>query len=351
MTMTVSEIDHSNLLLEVRDLHTGFNTHEGFVTAVDGVTFSIKRGETIGIVGESGCGKSITARSILRIAGTADTVERGSILYHRRTETASQTVDLMTLPPNDRRIREIRGAEISMIFQEPMAAFSPVHTIGNQIIEALRLHHKQPYEQARAAAIDMLKLVEMANAESRIDAYPHQLSGGMRQRAMIAMALICRPQLLLADEPTTALDVTTQAQILALIRRLRDELGMSVMMITHDLGVVAETAQTVAVMYLGMVVETADVRSLFHDPRHPYTQALLASIPRLGRRAGEPLRPVRGMVPSPFNRPKGCPFNTRCPRAMPGICDVAMPRPTTVNAGHIVSCYLYGDGDAAKAAA
>ncbi len=336
-----------DVLLEVRELRTGFSTHEGFVTAVDGASFSLRRGETIGIVGESGCGKSITARSILRIASTGDTVESGNILYHRRRDDGGvESVDLMSLPPDSRRIRQIRGAEIAMIFQEPTAAFSPVHTIGSQIIEALRLHEPQPYVAARARAIEMLRLVEMSNPERRVDAYPHQLSGGMRQRAMIAMALICGPQLLLADEPTTALDVTTQAQILALIRRLKSEMGMSVMMITHDLGVVAETAQTVAVMYLGKVVEFADVRALFHDARHPYTQALLASIPRLGRRAGEELRPVRGMVPSPFNRPTGCPFNTRCPKAMPGVCDAAMPAPTTIASGHTVSCFLYGNGDA-----
>ena len=340
-------------LLEVRDLRTGFALREGYVKAVDGASFSVARGETIGIVGESGCGKSITARAILRIAGTNDGELGGSALFRRRGRDGEPggTVDLLRLPPNSREIRSIRGAEIAMIFQEPMTAFSPVHTIGNQIIEAIRLHHPVSKEEARARAIDMLRKVEMSNAERRIDAYPHQLSGGMRQRAMIAMALVCHPQLLLADEPTTALDVTTQAQILALIRQLKADLGMSVMMITHDLGVVAETAQNVAVMYLGKVVEYADVRSLFHDPKHPYTQALLASIPKLGRDAGARLHPVKGMVPSPFNRPRGCPFNTRCPKVMPGICDVAMPGPTTIGQGHSVSCFLYGEGDKTMEAA
>jgi len=333
-----------DLLLEVKDLRTGFALREGYVKSVDGASFNVRRGETIGIVGESGCGKSITARSILRIAGTNDDRLGGEILYHRRRgDGTSGVVDLLKLPSNGRAIRSIRGAEIAMIFQEPMTAFSPVHTIGNQIIEAIRLHQPLSKDEARAVAIDMLRRVEMSNAESRIDAYPHQLSGGMRQRAMIAMALVCRPQLLLADEPTTALDVTTQAQILALIRQLKTELGMSVMMITHDLGVIAETAQHVAVMYLGKVVETADVRSLFRDPRHPYTRALLASVPKLGRESGQRLNPVKGMVPSPFNRPVGCPFNTRCPQMIPGVCDRAVPAATDVGATHKVSCFLYSD--------
>ncbi len=327
-------------LLEIRDLQTGFALREGYVRAVDGASFSIRRGETIGVVGESGCGKSITARTILRIAGTSDESLGGQALYRKSDGTV---VDLLSLPHTGKEIRSIRGAEIAMIFQEPMTAFSPVHTIGNQIIEAIRLHQPLSKQEAREVAIDMLRRVEMSNAHRRIDAYPHQLSGGMRQRAMIAMALVCRPQLLLADEPTTALDVTTQAQILALIRQLKQDLGMSVMMITHDLGVVAETAQTVVVMYLGKVVEMADVRSLFRDPKHPYTRALLASIPKLGRRSGEALHPVKGMVPSPFNRPVGCPFHTRCPSAMPGICDRAMPQQTRISDQHTVSCFLYGD--------
>ncbi len=348
--MTDTTAPGDDLLLEVKELKTGFATFEGYVRAVDGVSFNVRRGETIGIVGESGCGKSITARSILRIAGTNDSELGGSILFHqRRPDGSDAVVDLLRLPYDGRAIRAIRGAEIAMVFQEPMTAFSPVHTIGDQIIEALRLHQKLDYDAARARAIEMLKRVEMSNAEQRIYTYPHQLSGGMRQRAMIAMALICGPQLLLADEPTTALDVTTQAQILTLLNQLQDEFGMSVMMITHDLGVVAETTRTIVVMYLGKVVEIADVRSLFHSPMHPYTQALLASIPRLGRHARERLHPVSGMVPSPFNRPRGCPFNTRCPSAMPGICDVSVPLPTTVAAGHTVSCFLHGPGDGVPA--
>ncbi len=326
-----------DVVLDVQNLRAGFPTPEGFVKAVDGASFSVRRGETIGVVGESGCGKSITARTILRISGTSDQNLSGRIEYRPPGRNA---IDLLGLRANGPEIRAIRGAEISMIFQEPMTAFSPVHTIGNQIVEALRLHRDVTYEEARVAAIGMLKRVEMSNAERSIDAYPHQLSGGMRQRAMIAMALMCSPQVLLADEPTTALDVTTQAQILSLIREIKEALGMSVVMITHDLGVVAETSQTVAVMYLGRVVEIAPVRAIFNDAKHPYTKALLASVPKLESR--ERLEPVSGMVPSPFNRPSGCPFNDRCPAAMPGVCDVRMPSETNVGDEHTVSCFLYG---------
>ncbi len=334
-------------ILEIQNLKTGFNLAEGYVQAVDGASFTIRRGETLGVVGESGCGKSITARSILRITGAADKDISGEILYHRRSKGdhsgRSEIVDLLKLKADGNEIRSIRGSEIGMIFQEPMTAFSPVHTIGNQIMEAVRLHRHVSKQEARSVAIETLRRVEMPHAESRIDQYPHQLSGGMRQRAMIAMALACGPDLLLADEPTTALDVTTQAQILSLIRHLKDESGMSVVMITHDLGVVAETAQVVAVMYLGRVVEMADVRSLFYQPKHPYTVALLNSIPKLGGAGRERLEPVAGMVPSPYNRPGGCPFHTRCPRFMPGTCDQYEPQSTQVGPGHEVSCFLYSD--------
>ena len=334
-------------IIEIRNLKTGFNLAEGYVRAVDGASFSVRRGETLGVVGESGCGKSITARSILRITGAADRDISGEIRYHRsaaRTGTGrDEVVDLLKLPATGREIRQIRGAEIGMIFQEPMTAFSPVHTIGNQIIEAVRLHRHVSKTEARAVAVEALRRVEMPNAEHRIDQYPHQLSGGMRQRAMIAMALACGPDLLLADEPTTALDVTTQAQILSLIRQLKEDSGMSVMMITHDLGVVAETAQVVAVMYLGRVVEIADVRSLFHHPKHPYTVALLDSIPKLGMAARERLQPVSGTVPSPYNRPAGCPFHTRCPRFMPGTCDRYEPQLEPVEDGQQISCFLFSD--------
>jgi oligopeptide/dipeptide ABC transporter ATP-binding protein len=351
--MTMSQ----ELLIEVRDLKTYFKLDEGTVKAVDGVTFDIYRGQTLGIVGESGSGKSITARSILRIVGPPGEIVGGQILYHRRAagssrpaantrsqqngSTAGAVVDLAKIDSKGNEIRSIRGAEIAMIFQEPMTSFSPVHTIGDQITEAILLHQPLSKVQARDLATDLLTRVGISRPAQRLDEYAYQLSGGMRQRAMIAMALSCNPSLLLADEPTTALDVTTQAQILDLLRRLRDDTGAGIVMITHDLGVIAEMAERVVVMYLGRVVETADVRALFRDPKHPYTRALLASIPRVGRRARERLRPVKGIVPSPFNRPKGCPFQPRCPDAMPGLCDVVEPALTPLDSGRDVSCHLY----------
>jgi peptide/nickel transport system ATP-binding protein len=326
-----------SVLLEVRDLKTYFQLDEGLVRAVDGATFTVERGKTLGIVGESGCGKSVTARSILRIVPRPGRIVGGEILYHRD----SQVVDLAQLDPGGKAIRAIRGAEIAMIFQEPMTSFSPIHTIGNQITEAIRLHRSASKRDAEVMAVDSLRKVGMSRAEQRLKQYPHELSGGMRQRAMIAMAMCCDPKLLLADEPTTALDVTTQAQILELMHRLQQDTGASVLMITHDLGVIAEIADSVAVMYLGQVVETADVRSLFHDPKHPYTRALLESLPRIGRGARQRLRPVSGMVPSPYNRPTGCPFHPRCPVAIAGVCDQVVPEPRPVGDGRLVACHLY----------
>jgi peptide/nickel transport system ATP-binding protein len=344
--MSVADPPTKQPLLEVRNLKASFEVREGMVRAVDGVDLTINQGETLGIVGESGCGKSITARCILRIADVEDEHLHGKALFRQRSDddaAGGDTVDLLSLDPDGLKMRSIRGSEISMIFQEPMTAFSPVHTIGNQIMEMLHIHERIGKTEARDRAVDMLRLVEMSHPERRIDEYPHQLSGGMRQRAMIAMALICRPHLVLADEPTTALDVTTQSQILALLRSLKVDFGMSVAMITHDLGVVAETAETVAVMYLGRVVENADVRTLFRDPKHPYTRALLDSIPKVGRDARKRLTPVKGMVPSPYNRPRGCPFHTRCPHVMPGVCDVHEPQLQGLDDGSKVSCFLYHD--------
>ncbi len=330
----------NEILLEVKNLRTYFFLDEGTVKSVDGASFDIYRGQTLGVVGESGCGKSVTARSILRIVDPPGRIVGGEILYHRD----HQVVDLARLDPRGDLIRSIRGAEIAMVFQEPMTSFSPVHTIGNQIVEAIRLHQPVTPAQAREQAIAMLHRVGMPQPERRIDEYPHQLSGGMRQRAMIAMALSCRPKLLLADEPTTALDVTTQAQILEILTGLQREMGMATVMITHDLGVVAEVAQWVVVMYLGRVVEVADVRSLFHDPRHPYTQALLQSIPKVGRRSRARLQPVRGMVPNPYNRPPGCLFHPRCPLSQPGLCDTVAPELVPLGGGRQVSCLRCGSG-------
>jgi len=335
-----------DVLLEVTDLKTHFFLDEGTVRAVDGVTFDIKRGHTLGVVGESGCGKSVTGQSILRIVPHPGRIVEGQILMHRYAggngvSETEQVVDLTSLDPRGDEVRAIRGAEIALIFQEPMTSFSPVHTIGNQIMEAILLHQDVTKDEAREIAIDMLRLCGLPRADDVINRYPWELSGGMRQRAMIAMALSCQPSLLIADEPTTALDVTTEAQILTLMRGLQEEMGMAIMYITHDLGVIAEMAEEVIVMYLGKLVERADVYSLFYDPKHPYTQALLRSIPRIGRKSRERLDTIEGMVPDPYNVPSGCTFHPRCRHFMPGVCDVAEPQLVDVGGGHFVGCFLY----------
>ena len=330
-------------LLSVRNLKTYFAQDEGTVRAVDGVSFDVAPGATLGIVGESGCGKSVTARSILRIVDRPGRIVGGEILFRRRVSNgaASPMVDLAKLDANGREMRSIRGAEIALIFQEPMSSFSPVHTIGNQIIEAILLHQPVDRRAARAQTIEILGRVGVSSPEERVDQLSNQLSGGLRQRAMIAMALSCRPTLLIADEPTTALDVTTQTQILELMRQLQKEDGMAIMLITHDLGVIAEMATDVVVMYLGRVVEQAPVDAIFHAPRHPYTRALLQSIPRLRARRHERLTPIAGSVPHPYDRPTGCPFHARCPSFIPGTCDQRAPGLRPVADGHTVSCFLY----------
>jgi peptide/nickel transport system ATP-binding protein len=332
-------------LLSVRDLKTYFMQDEGTVKAVDGVSFDLYPGATLGIVGESGCGKSVTARSILGIVDRPGRIVDGEIRFRRqtafKTAESGSVVDLAKLPTNGPEIRAIRGAEIALIFQEPMSSFSPVHTVGNQIVEAIMLHQHVDRRQARARTIEMLRRVGVSSPEQRVDQLSNQLSGGLRQRAMIAMALSCHPTLLIADEPTTALDVTTQTQILELMRQLQREDGMAIMLITHDLGVIAEMATDVAVMYLGRVVEQAPVDDIFHAPRHPYTQALLRSIPRMRSRSRERLNPIAGSVPHPYDRPAGCPFHPRCPQFMPGRCDAEEPTLRPVGAKHTVSCFLY----------
>ncbi len=341
-------MSNSDFLLEVKDLKTQFVTDDGVVRAVDGVSFTMKRGKTLCIVGESGCGKSVTARSILQILDRPGRVVGGQILFHRlRGEagsTATETVDLAALDPRSAQIRDVRGRDISMIFQEPMTSLSPIHTIGHQITEAIRLHLPVTKEEANERAIELLHRVGIPRPAERMGAYTFQLSGGMRQRAMIAMALSCGPSLLIADEPTTALDVTTQAQILDLMRELKDDMGMSIMLITHDLGVVAEMADDVVVMYLGTVAEQGEVKEIFHDAHHPYTQGLLRSIPRLGLRAsGQRLNSIQGMVPDPYNRPAGCPYHLRCDQAMPGLCDRVSPPPVVIGEDRVVRCLLYSE--------
>jgi peptide/nickel transport system ATP-binding protein len=329
-------------ILSVRNLKTYFYQDEGTVHAVDGANFELHAGRTLGIVGESGCGKSVTARSVLRIVERPGRIIEGEIVL-RRAASGGQTdeLDLTRLDADGKLMRSIRGKDIGLIFQEPMTSFSAHYTIGNQITEAVRMHLKLPAPQARARAIEMLRLVGIPKPERRVDEYSFQLSGGLRQRAMIAMALSCDPSILIADEPTTALDVTTQAQILALLERLQRERGMAIMLITHNLGVVAEMCDDVVVMYLGRVVEKGPVGQIFHDAKHPYTQALLRSIPSIESAPRVKLPTITGGIPHPYNRPKGCPFHPRCPQAMPGVCDAQPPSLSPVGPGQEASCFLY----------
>jgi oligopeptide/dipeptide ABC transporter ATP-binding protein len=323
-------------VLEVSDLRTHFFTDEGVgLPAVDGVSFKIPRGQTLALVGESGCGKSVTSYSLLRLIQPPGRIVGGQI---RLRSTRRDPLDLAALSDDDERLFQVRGGLVSMIFQEPMTALSPVHTVGAQIMEAILLHQDVTPAQARATAIDMLKRVGVSAPERRVDQYPHELSGGMRQRAVIAMALVCRPELLIADEPTTALDVTIQAQILGLIKTMQAELGCSVLLITHDLGVVAQTADEVAVMYLGRIVEHGPVREVIKNPRHPYTQGLMRSLPGFNRGARR-LASIPGTVPSLHAIPPGCPFHPRCEFAVKGRCDVGGPPPTqTLADGRHVAC-------------
>jgi len=337
-------VDNNNLLLEIKDLRVSFPLDEGTVRAVEGVNLTMRRGEVLGVVGESGCGKSITAHSILRIIPPPGRIDAGQILFHPSGQSGVNgdgVVDLAGLNPTGSEIRNIRGKDIAMIFQEPMSSFSPVHTIGDQVSEAILLHQMVTKDKAREMTIELLRLVGIPSAAERVDNYPHQFSGGMRQRAMIAMALSCNPALLIADEPTTALDVTIQAQILELMRGLQKRLSMAIMFITHNLGVIAQIADTVAIMYLGQVVEYGPVREILRNPKHPYTVDLLRAVPRLGKTAGQRLVAIEGSIPSPFQRPSGCPFHPRCSRAMAGRCEVHMPAVTQLDDQHTVRCLLY----------
>jgi oligopeptide/dipeptide ABC transporter ATP-binding protein len=338
-------------LVEIKDLHTYFHLTEGVARAVDGVDLTIQRGKTLGVVGESGCGKSITSLSLLQLVPPPGKIESGQILFYKPVQHSEKNetvdvIDITSLDPKGREIRDIRGNHISMVFQEPMTAMLPVRTIGQQITESIILHQGVSKQEARKQAIDMLARVKMSRPERVIDDYPFQLSGGMRQRAVIAMALSCRPSLLIADEPTTALDVTTEAQILDLMRTLQNDFGMAIMYITHNLGVVAEMAQEVVVMYMGKVVEQTDVKTIFLNPLHPYTQGLLASIPQLNETITQPnrsrrLQTIKGMVPDPYARLKGCPFAPRCPHVIPDLCDQVEPKNVLAESGHYVRCHLY----------
>jgi peptide/nickel transport system ATP-binding protein len=317
-------------LLDVQDLQTYFRTDDGIVKAVDGVSFTIEKGQTLGIVGESGSGKSVTCLTIMGLNSKRNTITSGRALFNGE--------DL--LKANSQRLRQIRGNDIAMIFQDPMTSLNPVHTIGKQLVEAVMLHNDVSRAQARARALDLLKAVGIPRAERRIDDHPHQFSGGMRQRVMIAMALINDPDLLIADEPTTALDVTTQAQILKLIDKMQEEFGSAVIMITHDLGVVAETADDVVVMYAAKVAEHAPVDDLFNRPSHPYTWGLLGSLPRIGVDVDR-LTQIPGSPPSLLNPPPGCRFHPRCDFVMP-VCRTTVPelRPVPGHSGHLDACHL-----------
>jgi len=366
----------ADVVVSVRDLEVEFQTPLGLVRALNGVTFDVPRGQVLGIVGESGCGKSVTARAIMQIIEKSGKIVNGTINFYRpddakpddavasqilsdedadaETERAikSGRVEITSLKPNSAGMRAIRGKEIAMIFQEPMSSLNPVYTVGSQIEEAILLHQTQDKAEAARRAVDMLRQVGMPNPEGAAKAYPHQLSGGMRQRAMIAMALSCTPTLLIADEPTTALDVTTEAQILELMRKLKDEIGMSIMFITHSMGVVAQLCDEVIVMYLGQVVERASVDEIFYHPKHPYTRSLLRSIPRIGSDRKVPLEVIKGSVPDPYSRVPGCPFHPRCPEFMAGRCDTKVPLEIAMDddPSHTVRCHLYYEDEQVPAA-
>jgi peptide/nickel transport system ATP-binding protein len=317
-------------LIEVNDLEVKFATEDGTVNAVDGVSFELSRGEVLGIVGESGSGKSVTAMTLLGLTRDRNTKFGGEVLYKGRN----------VLDMNEDELQDVRGNEMSMIFQDPMTSLNPVYTIGAQICEAIQVHERADKGQARRRAIDLLKQVGIPNADSRVDNYPHEFSGGMRQRAMIAMALACNPDVLIADEPTTALDVTIQAQIIELIDRLKDEFNSAVILITHDLGVVADISDEIVVMYAGRIVERAKKRELFYDPQHPYTWGLLGSIPRLDRPKQERLHSIKGTPPSLIRTPAGCKFRPRCPHAFDKCIEEPDLQNHVEDPGHLDRCWL-----------
>ena len=335
--------DQRDVLVEVEDLRVHFHLQEGIVRAVDGVSFKIRQGQTLGVIGESGSGKSVSSQALLGILPMPPAkIESGKIVMHlQENGVGNRSVILSDLPTRGRDYRAIRGKEIGIIFQEPMTSFSPVHSIGNQIMESIVLHMEGlSKKEARERTIEILRRVGIPRAEQRVDNFPHQFSGGMRQRAMIAMALACNPKLVIADEPTTALDVTIEAQILELLQDLQKEFGMAIMYISHDLAVVGSVADEIMVMYLGLVMEHASTDQLFENPLHPYTQALLRSIPTIDGPL-ERLHTIQGTMPSPFTVHKGCPFFSRCGKRIAGVCDTARPPLVEVEPGHKVRCVLY----------
>lgn len=334
---STTEKSHEKPLLEISGLKTVFPTDDGIVNAVNDVSFEIARGQTVGVVGESGCGKSITGLSLLQLVPSPGRIEAGKLLFHRNGDDTP--LDIAQVSPKSELMRQIRGNEIAIIFQEPMTSLNPVYTVGNQIAESVILHEGVDKKTARERAIEMLARVGIPAPAQRVDEYPHQLSGGMRQRVMIAIALCCSPALLIADEPTTALDVTIQAQVLALMQELQDEMGMAIMLITHDLGVIAELADEVVVMYAGRVVEKGSVDDIFYNPLHPYTRGLLKSIPVLGETGQETLSSIAGTVPHPLALPVGCSFAPRCEERM-SACE-QMPELNIIDNAHAARCWLH----------
>jgi len=350
-------------LVEIKNLNVEFEVRDGTVHALEGVTFTVNRGETLGVIGESGCGKSVTAKTVMHMVPKPGKITQGEVIYHRRDKydpsKPIETINITNLDPDGDEIRKIRGGEFAMIFQEPMSCLTPVYTTGTHIGEALNLHRLIPQtvgtqmanaiqqyrhvtkQEAREISIDMLYKVGLPKPKERVDNYPHQLSGGQRQRVMIAVALSCQPAMLIADEPTTALDVSIEAQILDLMRELQGNVDMAIMFITHNLGVVAEMAKEIVVMYMGKQVERASTVKVFYEAKHPYTRALLESIPKVGKRSSERLASIEGMVPDPFSLPSGCVFHPRCPSFMPGKCDRIAPNWREVEKDHWVRCLLY----------
>ncbi len=333
-------------LLEIVNLRICVDSDDVSLPIIDDVSLSLKAGEILALVGESGCGKSVTAQSIMRLLPKTLRIESGQIVLHSRKQ--EKAIDIARLDPRGNEIRQIRGDEIAMIFQEPMSSFSPLHTVGNQIMEVVRIHRKATKKEARAVAVEMLDKVGIPDPSRVVDQYPHELSGGMRQRGMIAKALSCDPALLIADEPTTALDVTIQAQVLSLMNGLQGEFGMAIVFITHDLGVVAQVADKVAIMYLGKIVEQGVTRQILKNPKHPYTVNLLEAVPRLGRiEDRQALVPIQGSVPSLFDRPIGCPFVTRCTEVIAERCEGSIPRLSSMSEDHQVACFLYESAEKA----
>lgn len=339
--MAATTREDKSVILETKNLRVYFKMDEGLLKAVDGVDYKVHEGRTLGVVGESGCGKSVSVYATMLLLPKYAELMGDILLYKRDGKQLPEPINIAKLAWTGPEIRSIRGGQISMIFQEPMKAFSPIHTIGNQIIEGILLHNTQDEAEAEKIAIDILTKVGMSSPETRLKQYPHELSGGMRQRAMIAMALSCNPMILICDEPTTALDVTVQAQVLDLVNGLKRDIGTAVIFITHDLGVIAEMSDEVAVMYLGKMVEYAEVDTLFHHPLHPYTTALLRSIPKVTvRSADSRLESIEGTVPYPMNLPKGCGFYSRCTRAQDGVCNVEDIPMVELEPGHLVRCVV-----------